>query len=65
MRAQVESYFFTSASKAFDYWPSELEGERCLWGVRTGDGVAGTVWAAHHACISSCFEDFFYKLQRI
>jgi hypothetical protein len=49
MSARIDSNLFTTPSEAFDYWASELEGEGCLWGVGTGDGVAGTVWAAHHA----------------
>jgi hypothetical protein len=42
-------YLFATASKAFDYGPAQLQREGRLWGIRAGDGVAGTCGANHCA----------------
>lgn len=40
------TYFFATATKAFNYWPSKLEREGVCWCGGTGDRVARPVWAA-------------------
>jgi hypothetical protein len=58
-------HLFTSSSEAFDYRPAKLEGEGRLWGVGTGDGVAGTVWAAHHDCCFFLLWTWFAELSQL
>jgi hypothetical protein len=41
------AYFFASAPEASYNRTSELQGEWCLWSVRTGDWVAGGIGSAH------------------